>query len=120
MTNAAMVDRETLAESASVRIMAFLQATQILRGLDNDEIYDRGYRLVQRMAMDSALEDASPPTKLTLEECADVLNFLHSTELIKPAQFFASRTMPSPHCGYILIMICLENNLRNAARRRKR
>ncbi len=104
-----LVDIDDTLECTDRRLRAYVAALVPLRGCQVSEEWHRGRALIEQLAV-SSVEPYGPQRVLTLEECAAVLRFMHSSEPLDPATFFAeSDTYPSVACGQMAVFEALEN-----------
>jgi len=108
-------------DSTPARIRAFLAAVVPLRGSDaaEDERYQRGRSLIERLALSAEGGDTyDPPTlNLTTTECADVLYFVSRSEALDgPTWWDDPKDAASHLCGFMFIMDAVEESLRGKVR----
>ncbi|MEX1993628.1 MAG: hypothetical protein WD929_03110 [Steroidobacteraceae bacterium] len=103
-------------DATAARITAFLGAVRPLRGCEMLEPYYRGGRVIAELAASSAGSDR-PAMSLTLDQVADVLNFLHHSEPWNPGEFeIEPRNKPSQVVGRMFVLEALEEAVRRHAR----
>jgi len=66
-------------DHTDLRIRAYLARVVPLEGISVSHEYHRGRSLIERMAL-SAIGDGPPRLQLCLADCADVLEFMRSSE----------------------------------------
>jgi hypothetical protein len=94
------------------RILAYLASVEPLDAVANQPEYLRGRSLIEHLAL-SARGDGEPTLKLSAEDCADVLRFVHCSTPIEPRTWwFDPKGAPSQIVGYDMVMGCVEMNLR--------
>jgi hypothetical protein len=103
------------ADWPSRQILAYLGAVRMLRGIPEDEETARGRMLIQRLAADSVADDY-PSTKLALEECACIIDFVRLTEPDDPKNFFGHHA-PNAQCGLMAVLRSVNQNIRAATDR---
>lgn len=106
------IHNELAVEETSARIRAYVAALIPLRGCAVSESWHRGRGIVEEFAL--SCEGADEPRKpLTLEECADVLAFMHHSEPRDVEAFHANEDdVPNVQCGLMEVLIALEEAVR--------
>ncbi|MEX0734565.1 MAG: hypothetical protein WD944_06530 [Steroidobacteraceae bacterium] len=110
-------------ELTRARIYAYVHALQPLDGCEVMDGYQRGRELVTILAETSEGYDM-PRRRLTLDECADVVTFMHTSEPRNRATFYKDLPgRPSIECGLHIVLCTIEKTLRSppaafASRRR--
>lgn len=97
------------------RIRAFMDSLQPLEDLAIDRSYQDGVAAIQRIAASAPEDDPTgfPTARLTADDVANVLDYLHSSEPRDPANWWKDPDgAPSPMCGRDLVLGCLEENVR--------
>jgi hypothetical protein len=104
----------TRANSDTCRqIVTYLGAVRTTGEPAEDGESQRARELIQRLALNSVEEDY-PTTKLTLDECAQIVDFARITEPRDPKKFF-SPASPDAQRGFLAVLGCVTDNLRAAA-----
>jgi hypothetical protein len=104
-------------DDTAPRLLAYLASVRPLKGWDSseDERYDRGRCLIERMALTARGDDA-PRLRMSAEQAADVLYFVHSSEPRKPTSWWKDTARgPSPVVGFVYVLNAVEANLRSWA-----
>lgn len=109
-------DDACLIEYTGARIYAYLNALQPLSGCCMSEGYQRGNELIAILAETSEGYDP-PKRKLSTDECADVIAFMHWSEPRSRATFYEDPDdQPSIECGLHLVLIAVEEALRRSSK----
>lgn len=107
-------------EYTRARIYAYLHALQPLSGNCISEEYQRGRELIAILAETSEGYDA-PKRKLTIDECADVIAFMHLAEPRNRTSFYREpHGRPSIECGLHIVLCAVEEALRSGQKRKAR
>lgn len=97
------------------RIYAYLLAVRPFAGLSQENLpdgHERGRKVIQAIA-DSSFEDRRPTKRLTIEQCADVIEFIQHSEPRDPVAFHKDpRNAPSAQVGLLLVFNAVEASLR--------
>lgn len=100
-------------EHTRERIYAYLHALKPLSGNCISEEYQRGREIIAILAETSEGYDY-PKRELTLDECADVVAFMHLSEPRDRRTFLTEpRGQPSMECGYHIVLSAVEDSLRS-------
>jgi hypothetical protein len=101
-------------DRTSDRLRAYLASVRPLRGFAEGAEYQRGRALIERIAMSMGdIEHDWPSFRLSTAQCADVLRFVFESEPLEPRAWWADPTdAPSHVCGYVMVLGCVEKNLR--------
>jgi hypothetical protein len=84
-------------------------------GIEDRPQYQQGRTLIEWMAA-STLGHAVPVIRLSAEDCADVLNFMSSSEPIDSDRWMTEADgEPSHIVGQMLILECIEDAMRRLA-----
>lgn len=97
------------------RIRAFVHSMRPLRGVADlwvQDVYQQGRALIERLA-DSAQGEKEPTLRLTVEECAAVLDYFSTVEPFEPGTWWDNpEGEPSRHCGLVAVMDAMRDSLR--------
>jgi hypothetical protein len=105
-------DDDEALEYTHARIYAYLHALQPLSGCCMSEGYQRGRELIAILAETSEGYDP-PKRKLSLDECAEVLAFMHWSEPRSRATFYKEpNDKPSIECGFHMVLSAVEDAIR--------
>jgi hypothetical protein len=112
-------------EHSEHRIRAFVSALLNHRGLDLSAESIYGIALLDRLANASVgLEGSEPESRLTAEDCADILCLIGQTEPTDPEAFFdyacEENEIPCPAMGLFIVLNIIERELRRIPTRRPR
>ncbi len=106
-------------EHTKTRIYAYLHARQVLSGNHISEEYQRGRELIAILAETSEGYD-KPKRKLALDECADVIAYMHGSEPRNRDTYSREPdSNPSIECGHNIVLWAVEEAIRNAVAPRK-
>jgi hypothetical protein len=112
MNNETNIDIDAINEYTERRIRAYLASVVPLNELDNGA--ERGRALIEQIAL-SAQGDNHPPIRLSVDRCADVLDFVASVQPMEPRTWWEDpKGAPSPMVGFYLVLGTLVNSLRVA------
>ena len=104
-------------DRTDTRIRAYLASIRPMRDViyqaDIEEANQRGRALIERLAL-SAEEGDLPSLRLTAEGAADVLSFIHCSEPVDPATWWAYGEI-SHVCGFNDVLKAVEASLRELA-----
>ena len=105
-------------EQTRARVYAYLHALQPMDGCAVTDGYQRGRELIAILA-ETSEGDGWPKRKLSLDECADVIAYMHSSEPRNRGTFYKDVTgKPSVECGYHFVLFALEEAIRAAIKAR--
>jgi hypothetical protein len=116
--------RQQSVERTAARIRAFLAKVRGLRGcqLECAEHWQYARSLIERIAesADQNEDDyATPPLRLSADDCACVLQFLAQIEPLEPGSWWVERHgEPSHLVGYQMILFVLQESVLKLGRRR--
>lgn len=102
-------------DATADRLRAYIASMRPLRGvdLDDDDRYQRGRALIERLAIAAGDTNTDPALRLTARDCADVLAFIAASEPLEPATWWDDPPEgPSQVAGFYLLVRGLEPSLR--------
>ncbi len=109
-------------EQTADRIRAYLASVHVPDDLGSataDYAWEQGRKLIERMAQ-SAKDLMAPSVRLSIEECADMLQFVQFVQPIKPCEFWKDpKDAPSQVVGYDFVLMTIEASLRESSLRRR-
>jgi hypothetical protein len=114
----ASTDSEEWPDGTRVRLFAYLLS---IKPLDAELCpgiqarYDRGSNLVRKLAL-SAVGTSPPRLKLSADQAADILTFMHCSEAVEPATWWLDKGTVSHVCGFVTVLEAIEATLRRRSR----
>lgn len=108
--------RRPYSDRTADRLRAYLASMRPLRGsdrLDEDDDYQAGRALVERMALSPGDDDTDQPAlRLSADECVQVLQFMACTEPVdREAWWTDPKESPSHLAGFYMVLRCLQDSI---------
>lgn len=101
-------------------LMASLRTQRGSSGLADEDEYQRGRSVIERIAISAGNSDEEAPMRLTAAQCADVLHYLDSCEPIEPRTWWDDPEEGHSHvAGFYRLIRCMEASLRELPQKRE-